>query len=193
MRTGRAREAGVDLTQVSADVIERARRVRVAAFDVDGVLTDGRLYYSAQGEESKSFHTLDGLGLKLLRSHGIEVALITARSSRAVEHRARELGIDEVHQGTRDKLALLREVCARHDAACDAAAYTGDDLPDLAPMAHAALAIAVANAHEAVLARAHWRTTRRGGEGAVREVCDLLLAAQGKADAAIAAHLAGPV
>ena len=175
---------------IPADVRARAARIRLAAFDVDGVLTDGRLVYGAQGEETKSFHVHDGLGLKLLKAHGIEVALITSRSSRAVEQRASELGIEQVHQGAGDKLAQLRELCAVYSLPIEACAFTGDDLPDLAPMAHAGLAIAVANAHPWVLVRAHWRTARRGGDGAVREVCDLLLGAQGKAEAALASHLA---
>ena len=175
---------------VADEVRARAARIRLAVFDVDGVLTDGRLVYGADGELTKSFHVHDGLGLKLLRAHGVEVALITSRSSRAVEQRARELGIDEVHQGAGDKLAQLRTICATHSIPLDACAFTGDDLPDLAPMAHVGLAVAVANAHPWVLVRAHWCTRRAGGDGAVREVCDLLLAAQGKAEAALASHLA---
>ena len=175
---------------VADEVRARAARIRLAAFDVDGVLTDGRLHYGADGEQTKSFHVHDGLGLKLLRAHGIAVALITSRSSRAVEQRASELGIDEVHQATGDKLAQLRAICAQHALALDAVAFTGDDLPDLAPMAACGLAIAVANAHPWVLARAHWRTPRNGGRGAVRDVCDLLLDAQGKSAAVLASHLA---
>ena len=175
---------------VPAEVRARAARIRLAAFDVDGVLTDGRLEYGANGEETKAFHVHDGLGMKLLRAHGIEVALVTSRSSLAVEIRAQELGIPHVFQGAGDKLARLRELAAAHGVALDAIAFVGDDLPDLAPMAHAGLAVAFANAHPWVLVRAHWVTTRSGGFGAVREVCDLLLAAQGKADAALASHLA---
>jgi len=178
------------LIDVPHDLRARAARIRLAAFDVDGVLTDGRLVYGPDGELAKTFHVHDGLGLKLLRAHGIEVALITSRTSRAVEQRARELGIEIVHQGTGDKLAQLTTLCAERGIALDATAFTGDDLPDLAPMSRAGLAIAVANAHPWVLERAQWRTTRRGGDGAVREVCDLLLEAQGKARAALVSHLA---
>ena len=173
------------------DVRQRAARVKLAAFDVDGVLTDGRLWYGADGEALKAFHAQDGLGMKLLREQGIEVALITARESAMVQARARELGLRHVYQGQRDKLHCLEHLCRAMQIGLDAVAYSGDDLPDLAPMQRAGLGIAVANAHPWVLERAHWRTRRAGGDGAVREVCDLLLVAQGKAHALLARHVAG--
>lgn len=165
---------------LASDVRERASRVKLAVFDVDGVLTDGRLLYSEDGRESKQFHVHDGLGLKRLLANGIEVAIITARSSRVVANRMAELGIAHVYQGQGDKRACLHQLL--HALNLDAAevAYTGDDLPDLRAMSEVGFAVAVANAHAWVLERAHWRTRNDGGAGAAREVCDLILAAQDK-------------
>lgn len=163
-----------------ADVRERAARVRLAAFDVDGVLTDGRLSYLADGSEAKSFHVHDGLGLKLLRRAGIAVAWITARNSPVVAHRAAELGIDHLQQGETDKIARLRSLAAARGLDLREVAYMGDDLPDLACLARVGLAIAPANAHPWVRDRVHWRTRLEGGRGAVREACDLILAARGE-------------
>jgi 3-deoxy-D-manno-octulosonate 8-phosphate phosphatase (KDO 8-P phosphatase) len=174
---------------IPADIRARAARVRLAVFDVDGVLTDGKLWYGADGAETKAFHVHDGLGLKLISDNGIEVALITARDSTVLAGRARELGLRHVFQGQRDKLACLRQLCASLNIELSAVAYTGDDLPDLAPMQHVGLAIAVANAHGWMRQHTHWQTRLRGGEGAVREVCDLLLDAQGKSDAIVRKHL----
>jgi 3-deoxy-D-manno-octulosonate 8-phosphate phosphatase (KDO 8-P phosphatase) len=170
-----------------ADIRERAARIRLAVFDVDGVLTDGRLIYSDDGRELKAFHVRDGLGLKRLIANGIEVAIITSRMSHMVTERTAELGIAHVYQDQQDKLACYEQLIHALKLEPAQASYCGDDLPDLRVMAHVGLSIAVANAHPAVLDRAHWRTRLNGGEGAVREVCDLLLAAQGKA----AAELAG--
>lgn len=179
------------LSDVPPDVRQRAQKVRLAAFDVDGVLTDGTLIYAPDGSESKVFNTQDGFGMKLLREHGVEVALVTARDSAAVVARARELGLRHVQQGQRDKLASLTHLCKALNIAMDAVAYVGDDLLDLACMERAALSVAVANAHPLVRARAHWITRSRGGDGAVREVCDLVLSAHGKLDAILQRHL-GP-
>lgn len=174
---------------IPPEILERAAHIRLAVFDVDGVLTDGRLWYSDDGRELKSFHVRDGLGLKRLLANGVEVAIITARLSPIVTERTAELGIAHVYQGQDDKLACLERLL--HALGIDAkdAAYTGDDLPDLAPMQRAGLAIAVADAHAAVRTRAHWSTGSAGGRGAVREVCDLILAAQGKAEADLAHFL----
>ncbi|MEO7073071.1 MAG: HAD hydrolase family protein [Rhodanobacter sp.] len=166
-----------------ADILARAARIRLAVFDVDGTLTDGRLWYAADGREAKQFHVHDGLGLKRLQANGVTVALITARHSQVVATRARELAISEVFQGQDDKRACLVGLLARLQLDAQQACYVGDDLPDLAPMGLVGLAVAVANAHPWVSTRAHWQTTRAGGEGAAREVCDLLLEAQGKAAA----------
>ncbi len=165
---------------VAADdsVMARARGIRVAVFDVDGVLTDGRILLSDDGRESRAFHVRDGLGLKLLRQAGVEVAIISARRSALVENRMRDLDIPHVMQGRGDKAAALDELLATLSLEPHQAAFTGDDLPDLEAMAAAGLAVAVADAHPAVTARAHWRTNLPGGAGAAREVCDLILLAQ---------------
>ena len=165
-----------------ADIRERASKVRLAVFDVDGVLTDGRLHYTEDGHESKAFHVHDGLGLKRLLANGIEVAIITARTSRIVANRMAELGIAHVYQGQGDKRACLHQLTNALFLEGAEVAYTGDDVPDLRAMSEVGLAIAVANAHPWVLERAHWRTRREGGNGAVREACDLILAAQGKSE-----------
>lgn len=172
-----------------ADIRERAARVRLAVFDVDGVLTDGRLWYSEDGHELKSFHAHDGLGLKCLRANGIEVAIITSRISHLVAKRMADLGVIHVYQGQEDKRACFEQLLHALQLSAADCSYTGDDLPDLCVMSMVGLAIAVANAHPAVSRHAHWQTRREGGAGAVREVCDLLLEAQGKADAELARHL----
>lgn len=171
------------LVGVPEDVRGRARAIRLAAFDVDGTLNDGTLFYPADGHEMKSFHVHDGLGLKLLREHGIEVALITARESRGVDLRARELGLRHVQQGVRGKREALEHLAAALDLTLQQCSFMGDDLPDLPALQAAGLAVAPANAHPWVAARVHWQTRTRGGAGAGRELCDLLLAAQGHADA----------
>jgi 3-deoxy-D-manno-octulosonate 8-phosphate phosphatase (KDO 8-P phosphatase) len=177
------------LTDLPAPIRERAARIRLAAFDVDGVMTDGRLGFSADGVESKQFHVLDGLGLKNLREQGITVAIITARTSSVVAARANELGIVEVHQGQKDKLACLSEIASRLGLAMDAVSFMGDDLPDLGCLLSAGFACAPPNAHPWVRERVHWRTQLGGGDGAVREVCDLIIGAQGGAEAALARWL----
>jgi 3-deoxy-D-manno-octulosonate 8-phosphate phosphatase (KDO 8-P phosphatase) len=174
-------------TDLPADIRDRAARIKLAVFDVDGVLTDGKLVYAADGHEIKAFHVHDGLGFKRLLANGIEVAIITARLSNVVTERMAELGVAHVYQD-QDKRACLAQLVEALRLSPEQAAYTGDDLPDLAPMRVAGLAIAVANAHPWVRAHAHWRT-RLGRDGAAREVCDLLLAAQGKAESELAAFL----
>jgi len=173
------------------DIRDRAAGVRLAVFDVDGVLTDGHLWFTEDGRELKAFHVHDGLGLKRLRANGIEVALITARLSHLVAQRAAELGIVHVYQGQDDKLACFEQLLNALNLRAEEASYTGDDLPDLAVMQRVGLAVAVANAHPWVRERAHWTTQLPGGAGAVREVCDLLLRAQGRDEAELALHLGG--
>ncbi|MCY7353952.1 MAG: HAD hydrolase family protein [Lysobacter sp.] len=168
-----------------ADILVRAAKIRLACFDVDGTLTDGRLIFDSEGRESKAFHVLDGQGLVLLKRVGIAVALITARRSAIVDHRAGELGI-ESHQGVKDKRACVEQIAARAGIDVEQVAFMGDDLPDLPVLTIAGLAVAPANAHAWVRERVHWRTAARGGEGAARELCDLLLAAQGHAQSLLA-------
>lgn len=169
------------LNDYPPDIRERAARVRLLCLDVDGTLTDGRLFFDSEGRELKAFHVLDGQGLVLLRKMGIAVAFVTARASVVAEARARELGL-EAHVGVHDKLECVDAIAARLAIGRDAVAFMGDDLPDLRVMPHVGLSIAPANAHPWVRERVHWRTQARGGHGAVREVCDLLLGAQGLAE-----------
>ena len=169
-------------------LLARAANIRLLALDVDGVLTDGKLYFGATGEAMKSFSTLDGLGIKLLQSNHIEVVIITARQSSIVKQRAAELGVETVLQGREDKREALREQLASRELSAQQAAYVGDDLPDLAAILEAGLGIAPANANTAVRERADWVTTASGGGGAVREVAELLLAAQGRLDTIIESY-----
>jgi 3-deoxy-D-manno-octulosonate 8-phosphate phosphatase (KDO 8-P phosphatase) len=171
------------LADLPADTLARAARIRLAVFDVDGTLTDGRLWYGEDGHETKVFHVHDGLGLKLLQANGVQVAIISARISHPVALRAEELDIAHVYQGQKDKRACLLELLDALHLTPDQAAFIGDDLPDLPPMRIAGLAVAVANAHPWVAEQAHWQTRLGGGLGAAREVCDLLLLAQNKSDA----------
>jgi 3-deoxy-D-manno-octulosonate 8-phosphate phosphatase (KDO 8-P phosphatase) len=154
---------------------------RLLVLDVDGVLTDGRLYFGPRGEALKVFHVRDGNGIVLLRRAGIAVAVISGRRSPMVAVRCRELGVRHVYQGVRDKLTVLKRLCARLKLPLTACAAVGDDLPDL-PLLHAvALSFAVADAHADVRRAARFVTTLAGGAGAVREVCDELLARRSRA------------
>jgi len=162
------------------ELLERAARIRLLALDVDGVLTDGRLHYGNHDEELKSFHIFDGLGIKLLQRAGVEVALITGRSSELVARRAGELGIEEVVQGREDKLQALQELLARRELTLPQVAYMGDDLPDLSAIRAAGLGLTVASGHHFVRSHADWCSRLRGGEGAVREAIEWLLKARGQ-------------
>jgi 3-deoxy-D-manno-octulosonate 8-phosphate phosphatase (KDO 8-P phosphatase) len=168
-----------------ADILERAAKVRLACFDVDGTLTDGRLLYAADGCESKAFHVHDGQGLALLKRAGIAVAFVTARPGAIAQRRAAELGA-EAFSEVEDKLACVRELAARRGIGLDAVAFMGDDLADLAVLRMVGLAAAPADAHPWIRERVHWRTVARGGKGAARELCDLLLAAQGHVEGLLA-------
>lgn len=170
-----------------AALLERAARVRLALFDVDGVLTDGRLLLGDRGQEYKAFHTRDGQGLTMLRDGGIEIGIVSGRSSAAVGKRMAELGITLVYQGRLDKLAVLNTILGKRKLDASEVAYVGDDLPDLPVLTRVGLAVAVADAHELVQRHAHMSTTRPGGQGAVREVCELILEAHGT----LANHYAG--
>lgn len=170
---------------LNTDVLKRAKAVRLAIFDVDGVLTDGRLLFDLAGNEYKTFHAQDGQGLKLLRAHGIEVGVISGRSSPIVAKRLKNLGIQYVQQGQENKIAAYQGLLDTLKLTPEQTAHVGDDLPDIALMKRAGLAIAVADANPAVLPFTQWQTSRQGGHGAAREVCDMLLYAQGKLDAAL--------
>jgi 3-deoxy-D-manno-octulosonate 8-phosphate phosphatase (KDO 8-P phosphatase) len=160
------------------DVARRARAIRLLTCDVDGVLTDGRIYVGDDGRELKAFHVLDGIGLKMVMRAGIVVAWITGSKAAAVAHRARGLGIARLIQGSEDKLAPWEALRAELGVPADACAHVGDDLPDVPVFARCGLAVTVPHAPPAVRAQAHFVTAREGGAGAVREVCELLLAAR---------------
>ena len=174
-----------------AELLERATRIRLVAFDVDGTLTDGRLWLDAEGRDSKAFSARDGLGLRMLEDNGIAVAWITARDSASARVRAHDLRISHVFTGVHDKLACLRELCAGLGLGHDEVAYMGDDLNDLCLFNEVGLAVSPANGHAHVRARAHWTTAARGGEGAARELCDLVLQARGLDEDALARYLHG--
>ena len=170
------------------EIYERARNIRVAAFDVDGVLTDGALYYADSGEELKRFSVHDGHGMRMLKDSGVTLAVITSRRSRCVEERARNLGIELLYQGAADKLAAFRELLGRCGIEAAACAYVGDDLVDLPVMKRCGLAVAVPDAPAVVRRHAHYVTRAGGGRGAAREVCELIMQAQGSLAAQFAAH-----
>jgi 3-deoxy-D-manno-octulosonate 8-phosphate phosphatase (KDO 8-P phosphatase) len=164
-----------------ADLKQRAARVRLAVFDVDGVLTDGRLYYGAGGEELKVFHVHDGQGLKRLQKAGVTLAIVSGRDSAAVTRRMQDLGIEHVFQGDEHKLPIFERLLKQLGLAAEQCACVGDDLPDLPLLQRAGLAVAVADAQPVIKQAAHYVTVSRGGRGAAREVCDLILAAQAQA------------
>jgi len=161
------------------DLEATAAGIKLLALDVDGVLTDGSIYYGNSGEELKAFNIKDGLGIKLLQRAGVTVAIITGRSSDLLKRRASELGIDAVIQGREDKLTALRELTAELDIALGECAYIGDDLPDLSAIRAAGVGMTVADANATVAAHADWQSASAGGRGAVREACEYLLRARG--------------
>ncbi|MCJ7684537.1 MAG: HAD-IIIA family hydrolase [Desulfobacteraceae bacterium] len=158
---------------------EKAARIKLLILDVDGVLTDGRITINERGEEVKSFNVKDGLGLKMLMSTGIEVVIITGRKSMVVEYRARELGIDEVWQGIKDKRVLCKKIIGEKGLEKEEVCCIGDDLPDLAMFMEAGLRIAVADGVEEVREEADFVTKKKGGYGAVREACEWILKSKG--------------
>lgn len=173
------------LAAFPASLLATAARIRLACFDVDGTLTDGGLHYDHSGNESKRFHVQDGLGLKLLQRHGIHPVLITARNSLSAQRRGADLGIETLID-TRDKIGSVHVLCERLGIGLEQVAFMGDDLPDLAPLTQVGLAVAPANAHPFIAERVHWQTRSSGGHGAARELCDVLLAAQGHTETIVA-------
>ena len=161
-----------------------ARRLKLMAFDVDGILTDGRLYYGPDGEAMKVFHTLDGHGLKMLRQAGVTLALITGRQSAMVSRRASELGIEHVIQGREDKGVALQALAESLSLSAAQTGYAGDDLPDVAALEWAAFSVSVPNAHPCARDAAAMVTESPGGQGAAREICDFILQARTGADSA---------
>lgn len=163
---------------VSEEAFKRAGKIRLVLFDVDGVLTDGNIYLDDAGTEFKAFNTHDGHGIRLLLHYGFEVGVITGRTSKALGHRMRDLGVKHVHQGCKDKFLAFRELLSRLGLDERQAAYVGDDIFDLQVMTRCGLAVAVADAHAYVKQHAHCETANPGGRGAAREVCELVLDAQ---------------
>jgi 3-deoxy-D-manno-octulosonate 8-phosphate phosphatase (KDO 8-P phosphatase) len=167
----------------------KIKPIRLVAFDVDGVLTDGGLYLSDSGDEFKRFNSLDGHGLKMLRASGVELAIITGRRSRCVELRAKNLGIQRLYQGVDDKWEAMRSLLAETGIAPEAAAFMGDDVIDLPVMRRVGLALSVPAAPQLVRDHADYVSQREGGHGAVREVCELIMAAQGTLTTQLAPYL----
>ncbi len=171
------------------DLLQRTHTIKLAIFDVDGVLTDGKLYFLVDGSEFKTFNTLDGQGIKMLINSGVRTAIISGRKTPVVERRAQNLGIQHLYQGREDKLDVLDELLGELGLSYEQVAYLGDDLPDLPVIRRVGLGMAVASANEFVREHAHGVTQARGGEGAAREFCELIMRGQGTLDAAQSAYL----
>ena len=184
-----SRAAGSRLAPPAA-LRHRLRAVRLVVFDVDVVLTDGRLILGDDGQEYKAFHARDGHGMRMLADSGVQIALLTGRRSQVVERRAADLGIELVIQGRRDKLPAFEDLLARTGLPADAVAYVGDDVVDLPVMRRVGLAVAVADCSALLHPHAHWITSRRGGHGAAREVCEAIMQAQGTLERQLARYLA---
>lgn len=168
---------------MTSAITDKAKQIRLLIIDIDGVLTDGGLHFDNQGEEYKTFNSLDGHGIRMLLECGIEVAVITGRHSAVVEHRMEDLGVKHLYQGYRDKLPAYEKLLTDTGLDPEQCAYVGDDLPDLPVMRRVGFAIAVQNAHSFVKQHGHWVTTALGGNGAVREITDFILQAQALLDA----------
>jgi 3-deoxy-D-manno-octulosonate 8-phosphate phosphatase (KDO 8-P phosphatase) len=166
-----------------------AARVRMMIFDVDGILTDGSLHFGSDGEQLKRFNVLDGYGIKMLQDQGIVTAIISARTSAIVARRAADLGIHHVQQGAHDKKTAFATLCATTRLRAEECGFVGDDWLDLPVLLQAGFAASVPNAHHEVRSRVHYVTETPGGQGAAREICDLILLAQGKYDVALASYI----
>ncbi|MBW2602330.1 MAG: HAD family hydrolase [Deltaproteobacteria bacterium] len=167
------------VTRLSAEVRARVEKVKLLGLDVDGVMTDGRLFYHDNGTESKAFDVRDGHGIKMLQQAGVQVALISGRNSPSVEKRAADLGITEVTQGVRDKVPILEKLLSKKGLRAEQVAFMGDDVVDLPVMNLVGFSVAVADASEFLFHTAHYVTIAPGGRGAVREVAELILGVQG--------------
>jgi 3-deoxy-D-manno-octulosonate 8-phosphate phosphatase (KDO 8-P phosphatase) len=177
------------IDNISQDVMTRFKKIKLLVLDVDGVLTDGGLMIGDDGQEYKTFHAHDGLGMKLLKSTGVEIAIITGRTSNVVQKRAESIGITHLYQGAHDKLEAWQDLIQKMNIAPHESAFMGDDVIDLPPMINGGLAIAVPDSPQFVLDRAHYITHKAGGRGAVREVCEVMMQAQGSFDATMATFL----
>ncbi len=171
------------------DILARAQGIRLVIFDVDGVLTDGSLYLGDDGQEYKAFHSRDGHGMKMLQQSGVAIGIITGRSSEVVRIRMQSLGVEHVFQGKLEKLPAYEELRDKLGLKDTQVAYVGDDVVDLPIMRRVGLAIAVNDAHPLVLQHAHWQTPHAGGRGAGRDVCELIMEAQGSLRPALDSYL----
>lgn len=171
------------------DILEKARHIKLVIFDVDGVLTDGSLFYGDDGQEYKAFNSRDGHGMKMLIRTGVTIGIITGRTSEVVTHRMHNLGIEHVYQGKLEKLPSYVELRDKLGLQDHQVAYVGDDVVDLPIMLKVGLAIAVQDAHPMVLKHAHWQTAHGGGRGAARDVSEFIMEAQGTLDAALQHYL----
>ena len=167
----------------------RFKNIKLLVLDVDGVMTDGGLTIGDDGQEYKTFHAHDGLGMKLLKASGVELAIITGRTSNVVKKRAESTGVAHFYQGAEDKLAAVYDLMKASGLQANQCAFMGDDVVDLPPMLQCGLALAVPNSPALVLAHAHYVTIKSGGQGAVREVCELIMQAQGTFDGQMAQFL----
>lgn len=168
------------MAKIPKKIMEKARRIRFLLLDVDGVMTDGQIYLDGEGRETKAFNIYDGSGVHLLRKSGVQVGIITGRESSIVLHRARELGITEVHQRILDKIKVYDQLLEKYGMKDPDMAYMGDDVIDLPVLLRVGFSVAVPNAHPDVISRVDWVTSKAGGHGAVRELTDLLLASRNK-------------
>jgi len=168
---------------------DRIKPIRLIAFDVDGVLTDGGLYLTDSGEEFKRFNSLDGHGMKMLKASGVALAIITGRTSRCVELRAKNLGVTHLYQGVEKKWEAMQDLLAKLNLPPEAAAFMGDDVVDLPVMRRVGLALSVPNAPKAVHENTHYISGRQGGYGAVREVCELIMSGQNTLAEQLSAYL----
>jgi 3-deoxy-D-manno-octulosonate 8-phosphate phosphatase (KDO 8-P phosphatase) len=176
------------MNEYPSEIIKAAKNIKLLLLDVDGVLTDGRLYYGNSGEELKAFDIQDGLGIKLLQKAGVKVGIITGRRSALLQRRAEELAISPLVQGREDKWLALNEILEDLDVSLEEIAFVGDDLPDLPVIKRVGLGITPANGSHIVASQADWQTNNRGGDGAVREVAELILGAQDKLESILATY-----
>lgn len=171
------------------DVLNRAANIKLIIFDVDGVLTDGSLFIGDGGEEYKAFNSRDGHGMKMLQKSGVQIAIITGRSSEVVKHRMASLGITHLYQGQQNKLEAYQDLKSRTGYHDDEIAYVGDDVVDLPVMNEVGLSVAVQDAHPVVKKHAHWHTSVGGGRGAARDICEFIMEAQGTLEQQLSPYL----
>lgn len=172
------------------EVLNRAKNIKLIIFDVDGVLTDGSLFYGDDGQEYKAFNSRDGHGMKMLQETGVQIGIITGRTSEVVLHRMKNLQVQHIYQGRLEKLPAFEELIGKLGISAEHVAYVGDDVVDLPIMIRVGLAITVPGAHDLAKQHAHWITSKPAGAGAARDICEMIMKAQGTYDALIAKYLA---